>query len=667
MSRNASASIDRQLEEAIGEHRKGRLKPAARLYRAVLARDPRNVAALEMLGMAHGQQGELGDAEQCFRRALALAPNSTAAIANLANALRLQGRHAEAEPLYARAVAGDPARADLHLNHGVALFALERHGDAMRAFGRAADLAPGDVAGHYNVGRAALASGRPEVAITALEAAAALASDDRDVQAELAAAYRRTDRIPQALLCYERAGLTGAGETRPGHMVLAHLYARVCDWPRSAAHAELAIRGLGNEASSPPEPFSMLTLVDDPALQLRAARLEASRVAPAGPPAARPAARAAPERLRIAYVSGDYNHHPLSFLMAGVIERHARARFEIIGVSTGPEDSSAVGRRIRGAFDELVDATNMSSAELVSWSRARGIDIAVNLSGYTEYSRNGAFARRLAGVQVNYIGYPATMGADWMDYVLADRIVIPPGCDGDFDEAVVRFPDCFQANDDRTGEPGTPPARSDLGLPEDAVVLASFNNSAKIGREMFKVWMDILAAVPQAVLWLVAPFPEVKANLRAAAAAAGIAPARLIFADRRLYAEHLARHACADLFLDTLPYNAGATASAALWCGVPVLTYAGRAMPARMGASLLTACGLTDLIAENLDEYAAKAIALARAPAALQDARARTIAARASPLFDTARFTRHLERAYEQMHRIHLSGEPPRSFDVPPL
>ncbi len=665
MSRPSPAAVERQLADAIAEHRKGKLKPAARLYRAVIAADPRNVAALEMFGMLLAQEKQYPEAERHLRAALSMSPDSLPAKYNLANTLRLQSRYEEAAPLLEAVAEAMPDRAEVQVNLGVTLFELERLNDAMRAFGRAADLDPSSVAALFNLGRSAQLSARLPIALSALQAAAKLAPGDGDVLDALAKALAANGDVAQAKTVHERRVATAGEPPFERTMAYAHNCARLCDWDnaervRDAALKRVAVGGSGVE------PFALLSLLDDPAVHRSAAELW-SRQYDRRAPVPRPAARPSPERLRIAYVSGDFASHPLSLLMAGVFERHDRARFEIIGLSTGPDDGSAIGKRVRDAFDVLEDVSMWPVARIVEYARVRQIDIAVNLTGYTDYARSGAFASRLAGVQVGYLGYPSTMGATWMDYVLADPVVAPDHALAHFTEAVARLPHCFQANDDKAFQPKEAPPRHSLGLPQDAVVLASFNNSYKINRQMFGAWMSILRAVPDAVLWLFAPSQSMSDALRQAAVERGVDPQRVVFAGFQPFEAHLARQLQADLFLDTVPYNAGATASAALWCGLPVLTIAGQSMPARMGASLLTAVDLPDMIAPDLPAYIDRAIALASDPAALSAVRSRLAKnLRTSKLFDTDLFTRHLEDAYVQMHARHAAGEQPCSFDVPP-
>jgi predicted O-linked N-acetylglucosamine transferase (SPINDLY family) len=324
-----------------------------------------------------------------------------------------------------------------------------------------------------------------------------------------------------------------------------------------------------------------------------------------------------------------------------------------------------MGERIRAAFDRFIDVSDMTDLAVADLMRDLEIDIAVDLNGYTQGSRPQIFAYRAAPIHVGYLGYPGTTGAQFMDYVLADDFVIPPEKRRNYSEAVVHLPDSFQANDDKRAISERVFSCSDLGLGRDAFIFCCFNNTHKINPQMFDLWMRILAEVPEGVLWLLSHAGVVCDNLRREAAGRGIDPGRLVFAERLPYSEHLARLKIADLFLDTVPFNAGTTASDALWVGVPVLTLCGEAFAARMAGSLLRTAGAAELITYSAEEYLGKAIELARSPAALTELRGRLAKSReSSPLFDTARFTAHLEAAYDEMWMRLERGEMPGSFTV---
>jgi protein O-GlcNAc transferase len=353
------------------------------------------------------------------------------------------------------------------------------------------------------------------------------------------------------------------------------------------------------------------------------------------------------ERIRLAYLSADFHQHPTAQLMAELFERHDRARFEVTAIAFGPDDNSALRARLKKAFDHFEDVRGKSDAEVARLLRAREIDIAVDLNGHTADARPGIFAHRPAPVQVNYLVYPGTTGAAFMDYVLADRIVLPADQQPFFSEKIVHMPDCYQANDATRIVPPAP-SRAEAGLPAEGFVFCCFNNSWKITAPVWGIWMRLLTQVPGSLLWLLDS--PAAANLRAEAAARGVNAARLIFAPKLPPGQHLARHKLADLFLDTLPYNAHTTCSDALWAGLPVVTCYGKAFPGRVAASLLKAIDLPELVTTSPEKYEELSLELADNPALLQATREKLARNRiTTPLFDSERFRKGIEAAYAAM------------------
>jgi protein O-GlcNAc transferase len=372
------------------------------------------------------------------------------------------------------------------------------------------------------------------------------------------------------------------------------------------------------------------------------------------------------ERVRLGYLSANFHAHPVAHLIAGLIEHHDRRRFEVMGYGFDEDDGSALRGRLVGAFDRFVDIADTQDQDAARLIHTDDIDIVVDLHGWTPDCRAKILAYRPAAIQVNYLGYPGTSGAEFIDYIIVDRFVVPAEQQPFFSERAVYLPDCYQCNDDKRETAARTPSRRECGLPERGLVFCCFNNSWKLTPLFFDIWMRLLRAVPESVLWLYEANPLVKANLAREAEARGIAPERLVFASRLPQAEHLARHRLADLFLDTLPYNAHTTASDALWAGLPVLTCAGSTFAGRVAGSLLRAVGLDELVTASLEEYEALALQLARDAELLTGLRARLAQNRRSyPLFDTGRYTRHLEAAYWRMSEIRMAGQPPIAFFVP--
>jgi predicted O-linked N-acetylglucosamine transferase (SPINDLY family) len=452
----------------------------------------------------------------------------------------------------------------------------------------------------------------------------------------------------------------------------AYLYSQVtaiCDWDAGeGAVAHIVARA----QREPPElwtqrvfPFDTLFMPVAPELRREVARHFAARIAARAGAPGRPPLAPRGERLRIGYASADFRNHATAHLAAGLFERHDRARFEVVGYSFGRDDGSDYRRRVAGAFDRFVDVQALGAGEAAGRIAEDRIDILVDLMGYTQHSRPAIFAHRPAPLQVSYLGYPGSLHAPFIDYVVADRTVIPPTDLDWFGEAVVWMPGSYQVNDDRQQMDAVPPTRSACGLPEDAFVFCSFNQTRKLDRPMFAAWMRILAATPGSVLWILAGHPRAQSNLRSAAAGAGVDPERVVFAEVVSKAAHLTRHRLADLFLDTHTCTAHTTASDALRAGLPVLTWPGDSFAGRVSASLLKAIGLPELIVASLDDYEQTAVALARDYERLWALRARLEANRVTmPLFDTTGFTRHLERSFEVMYARCLRGAPPDGFAV---
>ena len=410
-------------------------------------------------------------------------------------------------------------------------------------------------------------------------------------------------------------------------------------------------------------PLVYVSMSQDPAAQLRCAMVHAASMHPERNDLGRERPAPRHDRIRVAYVSADFHDHATAYLTAGLLEQHDRSQFEVTAISLGPDVTSAMQARIRAGVERFIDARGKSDFQIAVMMRELQIDIAVDLMGYTGGARADIFAYRAAPVQVNYLGYPGTLGTSHIDYILADRFVIPEEAQCFYTEKAVYLPDSFQSNDARRVIAETTPSRAEAGLPKDAFVFCSFNNTYKINPEMFDIWMRLLQKVEGSVLWLLGGSATIVANFRREAEARGIASERLVFATKLPYPEHLARYRLADLFLDTLPFNAGATASDALWAGLPVLTCAGEAFAARMAGSLLHNVGLPELVTHALSEYEARAAMLAGNPDALHDLRARLAENRLrAPLFDTDRFRQHLEVAYRTMCNLSREGALPRAL-----
>ena len=667
-------------------------------YDRALQIHPDDAEALNDRGSALLDLGRAQDALDSYEQALRLNPGYTIALNNRSLALRELGRLDEALDSCDRALQLEPDHTAAHHNRGNALQALDRLDEAMASYDRALQIQPDYPNALNNRGNALLELQRPQEALASYEQALQLKPDYAEASYNRANALRALKRLDEALAGYEEAlrlkpglhkALNNHGnlllemrrheesarsmarliEAVPGYDYalgsLLHARRHCCDWADYAETAERLSHAV-EQGLRADTPFSMLTVSDSPALQQRCARSFVEDRFPAAP-ALWTGERYRHDKIRLAYVSADFRDHPVSYLMAGLFEQHSRDRFETWAISLRPEENSATGQRVKAAFDHFIDVSGRGDREVAELMRAAEIDIAVDLMGYTQGMRTAIFAQRPVPLQVNYLGFAGTMGAAYIDYILADRIVIPPEQQRHYTEQVVYLPDSYQPNDSTRRIAQRTPTRAEAMLPESGLVFCCFNNHYKITPQVFDIWMRLLHRVEGSVLWLAAGTATVEQNLRREAAQRGVDAGRLVFAPRLPdLQDHLARYRLADLFLDTLPFNAHTTASDALWAGLPVLTCIGGAFPGRVAASQLTALGLPELVAPSLDEYEALALRLANAPPLLAGLRARLAANRTThPLFDTQRFRRHIEAAYITMWQRQQRGEMPASFAVP--
>jgi predicted O-linked N-acetylglucosamine transferase (SPINDLY family) len=634
-------------------------------FERALALKPASIETLVSRGNVLQRLERFEAALDSYVRALQLAPDHVGALCNGASALLALKRTEEALGYAERAIRLRGELAEAHSNLGGALRAAHRMEEAQAACERALELKPELAEAWSNLANVMLATNRTAEAVRHCDRAIALRPDFAEAYDRRAWALLLDKRPDESARSYERLFEIDPGrDYTPGALLGAKLAA--CEWSGFEELRAQALQGVraGRRVVSP---FALLTLSDCVATQLQNARIFAADQLPPVTRAPWSGRRHRHERIRLAYLSADFHYHATAMLAAGMFEAHDRERFETVAISFGPEDAGPVRQRLARAFDQFHDVRRLSDPQIADMMRSLEIDIAVDLKGYTQDCRLGICALRAAPVQVSYLGYPGTLGLEEMDYILADRIVLPPEHREHYSEQVVYLPECYQVNDDRRAIAGRTPSREEAGLPPAGFVFCCFNNNHKITPTVFEVWTRLLARVPGSVLWLLQDNPAAARNLRREAAHRGIDPERLIFASRLPVDEHLARHRLADLFLDTLPYNAHTTSSDALWAGLPVLTCLGGAFPGRVAASVLHAVGLPELVTSDLAHYEARALELAGNVAELADLRARLARNRETcPLFDTRRFTRHIEAAYEMMWERHQNGLPPGHLDVPP-
>jgi predicted O-linked N-acetylglucosamine transferase (SPINDLY family) len=596
---------------------------AIALLHEALAIVPGNAKIHHSLGLALCDARRYDEAIDHLRRAVTADPRYARGWNNLGNALRDDGQKAEAASAYREALRVEPNYVLAQLNLAGVLVELSRFAEAETALRRALRLQPGHYESLVSLGAVLRQLQRPEEAAAAYREAIAVQPERPDARLRL-----------------------GATEQE------------MCDWRHFDEYIALVHRYIADATAAPLAPFTYLSLPTSPAEQHVAAKRWVERAlspaqSPPPPLAEAPLASRAPgERLRVGYLSSDFRHHAIAFLLTELLERHDKAQLEIFAYAYGPDDVSPERRRIRNAFDHWRDIDADSDEQASQRMRGDRLHVLIDLNGHTQYSRTAILARRPAPVQMSWLGYLGTLGAPWCDYILTDRFVSPPETQPHFSERFAYLPHCYCPSDTRRAIDARTPARSECGLPGDAFVFCGFSAGYKILPGVFAAWMRLLAQVDGSVLWLVANDRASQANLLREAAAAGVDPRRLVFAPKVAQPLYLARMRCADLFLDTYPYNAGTTANDALFAGLPILTCAGATFASRVAGSQLLAAGLPELVTHSLDEYEATALRLAREPGALPAIRARLAAGKsASPLFDMARFASDFEALLEHVYR----------------
>jgi predicted O-linked N-acetylglucosamine transferase (SPINDLY family) len=598
------------------------------------------------------------EALAAYDKALSINSNLPGAWSNRGLALSNIKRYEEALASFDKAINIYPNFAGAWSNRGNALHDLRRHNESLTSFDKAISINPNQVDAWYNRGRALHELKRYDEA---------LASYDRalSINGNYAEALANRGMTLYVLKCYDEAlisfGKALAIKPQLPYVQGAWLLTRMrcCDWADiEAAYTRIdhAV-SLGETASAP---FAFLAVPSNPLHQQHCARTYVEDNYPVSPTPLWKGERYTHERIRVGYFSSDYKNHPVSHLIAQLIECHDRTRFEIIGFSFGPTTTDPWRQRLERAFDRFIDVRTQTDREIATLARELEIDIAIDLNGHTQDARTGIFALRPVPIQVNYLGYIGTMGADYIDYLIADQVVVPEEHRPYYSEKVVCLPHSYQVNDSTKAISDRHFSRAELGLPEDAFVFCCFNNAYKITPDLFDIWMRLLNAVNGSVLWLFEGYSTAATNLWLEAGKRGISPDRLVFAPRMELADYLARYRSADLFLDTFYYNAGTTASDALWAGLPVLTCMGDTFAGRMASSLLTAIGLPELITHSHAEYESLALKLATQPGQLAAIRQKLVEnITTHPLFDTERFTRHIEEAYLKMYERYQAGLPP--------
>lgn len=685
-ARNADTTPRAEVDRLLASHKRGDHAETIRLGESILARFPVTDGVNTLIGAARLSTKAYIEAEQNFRTELEAHPEVAGHHLHVGIALLGQDRLDDAEEALETALRIEPDNVDVHFNMSIlhearghlnkvieasrAVLALapehesagyrlgifcnqiRLHKEAVPPLLKVLEIEPEHRGALHELGRSLLGLHQHAKAVETLRLAARLDPDNADIHSDLAHALGVMNKYDDAVLALARATeLVPNNYSLWGRLLT--LQAQVCEWSSRHAWPMLPI-----DTPQMGLPFDALVFEDDPVRQLQRSQVYATRsFTGEHPPFVLPEPKAG-GKIRIGYLSADFFRHATHYLMAGLFREHDRSRFEIYCYDLSPIN---VGTTLapEGA-DKFVDIRQMPDREALNLIRSHDLDIAIDMKGYTKDSRAYYFAARVAPIQINYLGYPGSMGLPEMDYIIADSIVIPEGEERGYSERIVRLPHSYQPNDDQRAIAELNEDRQSCGLPEKGFVFCCFNQSYKIGPREFDIWMPLLREVEGSVLWLLNCSPKAKENLQKEAAARGVDPARLVFAGVREHSQHLARIRHADLFLDTFNVNAHTTASDALWGGLPVLTLAGRQFAARVGASLVNAVGLPEMIVQTEQAYFDKALELARSPEKMAAIKGQLAINRLSqPLFDTAGYARQIEAAYEAVHRRRLDGLAP--------
>lgn len=648
-------------EEAIGALQQGKAAQAERALKKLDNAIPSNPGIIYYLGVAASLQERKEQAISLYDRVIRLHPQFVEAYNNKGLDLNHLGKHQEAIESFRKAIQIRPDFVEAYLNFGSALNDSQLYEEALTQFAAAVNLRP-------NYSDALTSMGGTLVELTRYQDARGVLQQAIEVNPADAKAYQNLGRLlseqkqySEAIAAYKKAlDLNPELDWTTGDLL--HAQMKSCDWADFDKITQKIFNLLAqNKKITPPLP--LLSISDSLTQQKQAAEIYTNSKFHAPQHSKRLVHRR--EKIRVGYISGDYTNHPVTFLMSGVVEGHDRERFNIFGFDIGNHQSSDARNRIVSAFDAHYDLKSMTTMQAIDLIRNMEIDVLVDLAGHTKGARTQILAGRPSPVQVNYLGFPGTMGAQYIDYIIGDQTLIPKECQEGYTEKIAYLPDCFQANDSH--RPIAPPqTRAHFGLDENAFVYGCFNQSIKFTPIVVMTWLSILRKVPHSVLWLVEESDFQKKNLCAFAEEHGVPAHRLIFTGKLPYVEHLARYSLMDLALDTMPFNGGTTTSDALWGGAPVLTCLGETFAARMAASLLDASGLPELITRSLIEYEALAIELGTNPKKLSKIRKKLADNRyTSTLFNTQSTTKHLENAYEQMVQRADQGLAPDHIYVP--
>jgi protein O-GlcNAc transferase len=654
---------DAYINMGIALKEQNKLEEAIQAYNKAIAIKPDDANAYYNMGIAFKKKKKLAKAIEAYNKALAIKPDYANAYHNMGIALTEQNKIEEALEAYNKAIAIKPDHVDAYNNMGIILQEQNKLEEAIEAYNKALAIKPDYANAYYNMGIAIQDQGKPEEAIEAYNKALAIKPDYANAYYNMGIILQEQNKMEEAIEAYNKA-LAIKPDYEDARTQKLHQQAHICKWDSIIDDINL-IPELGT-LEKHVTPFALLPLEDSPDRHLTRSKIFAKAKYPQKtlPSSVRPSKR--PKRIRIGYFSTDFKEHPVAYLIAKVLEQHNRDQFEVFGYSLHGFSSGEMRQRLARSFDCFTDVQDMSDKDITLQARQDKIDIAIDLNGYTQNSRTGIFAYRAAPIQINYLGYPGTLGADFMDYIVADRFLIPGENQKYFNEKPLYLPNTYMPTDDCREISQNPINRSDMGLPDDAFVFCCFNNNYKISPNEFDIWMRLLTKVENSVLWLRESNQLSSINMKNEAQKRKVDPSRLVFADRAPMDEHLARQRLADLFLDTFAFNAHTTATEALWAGLPVVTKIGQGFAARVAGSLLNAVGLPDLITETEKNYEALILELATNPTKLAKIKEKLASNRLTqPLFNTELYTKHLENGYLQAYQNYFDGNLPQTVIVP--
>ncbi|MBJ7503960.1 MAG: tetratricopeptide repeat protein, partial [Polynucleobacter sp.] len=635
--------VNQLAKQGLALHREGRFKEAQIIYEQIIKEQPDHFDAIQLLGALLVQTENYLEAIKLLSKALQIKPDHAPSHYNLGGALKGLQRFEESIASFNKAISIKPDYLEAYSNKGHAFVELKKFDQALKSYDQLLALNTANPEAHNNRGNILFELKQFEEAITSFRKAILNKPDYAEAYNNLSNALRELNRFDEAIKSCDKAieirrdyatpyfnrgtiqkKLKRLDEARTSYQMaldinpdyeflfgmLQYIKMLICDWHSYSENRQRLSQKIRNQEKSS-NPFPILGFIDSPAIQKDCAAIFVSREYPQNDVLGSIPKRLKAEKIRLGYFSADYHDHATAHLMAEFFESHHPDQFELIAFSFGPDKSDQMRTRLSKAFDRFIDVRNQSDQAIAQLSRELRIDIAIDLKGFTTDCRLGIFAHRAAPIQVNYLGYPGTMSAEYIDYIIADKTLIPPHSQHHYSEKIVYLPHSYQVNDRKRVIADKLLTRSELGLPEQGFVFACFNNNYKINPDNFDRWMRILKVVDGSVLWLFEDNPWAAANLKKEAEKRGVNTARLVFAKRMPLSEHLARHRQADLFLDTLPCNAHTTCSDALWAGLPVLTLMGESFASRVAASLLNGIDLPELITTSPEEYEALAIELA--------------------------------------------------------